>query len=25
MCMPATEAIRVFRTEIRDGAIWAGR
>ncbi len=25
LCMPATEAIRVFRTEIRDGAIWAGR
>jgi 3-phenylpropionate/trans-cinnamate dioxygenase ferredoxin subunit len=24
LCMPATEAIRVFRTEVRDGAIWAG-
>ena len=22
LCMPATEAIRVFRTEIRDGAVW---
>jgi 3-phenylpropionate/trans-cinnamate dioxygenase ferredoxin component len=24
LCMPATEAIRVFRTECRDGAVWAG-
>ena len=24
LCMPATEAIRVFKTEIRDGAVWAG-
>ncbi len=23
ICMPATEPIRVFRTEIRDGAVWA--
>ena len=23
LCMPATEAIRVFKTEIRDGAVWA--
>ncbi|MFN8710159.1 MAG: non-heme iron oxygenase ferredoxin subunit [Planctomyces sp.] len=23
LCMPATEPIRVFRTEIRDGAVWA--
>ena len=23
LCMPATEPIRVFRVEIRDGAIWA--
>ncbi len=23
LCMPATEAIRVFDTEIRDGAVWA--
>lgn len=23
MCMPATEPIRIFRTEIRDGAVWA--
>ncbi|MEZ6125258.1 MAG: iron-sulfur cluster assembly protein [Planctomycetaceae bacterium] len=23
LCMPATKAIRTFRTEIRDGAIWA--
>ena len=24
LCMPATEAIRVFKTEVRDGAVWAG-
>jgi 3-phenylpropionate/trans-cinnamate dioxygenase ferredoxin subunit len=24
LCMPATEAIRVFKTEIRDGVVWAG-
>jgi 3-phenylpropionate/trans-cinnamate dioxygenase ferredoxin subunit len=24
LCMPATQAIRVFRVEIRDGAVWAG-
>jgi 3-phenylpropionate/trans-cinnamate dioxygenase ferredoxin subunit len=23
LCMPATDPIRVFRTEIRDGAVWA--
>lgn len=23
LCMPATEPIRVFKTEIRDGAVWA--
>lgn len=23
LCMPATEPIRVFRTEIREGAVWA--
>ena len=23
LCMPATDSIRVFRTEIRDGAVWA--
>ena len=23
LCMPATEPIRVFRTEIRDNAVWA--
>lgn len=23
LCMPATEPIRVFQTEIRDGAVWA--
>ncbi|MCA9049633.1 MAG: non-heme iron oxygenase ferredoxin subunit [Planctomycetaceae bacterium] len=23
LCMPATKAIRTFRTEIRDGALWA--
>lgn len=23
LCMPATESIRVFETEIRDGALWA--
>ena len=23
LCMPATEPIRIFRTEIRDGAVWA--
>lgn len=23
LCMPATESIRVFRVEIRDGAVWA--
>ena len=23
LCMPATEGIRVFRIEIRDGAVWA--
>ncbi len=23
LCMPATEPIRVFRVEIRDGAVWA--
>lgn len=23
LCMPATEPVRVFRTEIRDGALWA--
>ena len=24
LCMPATEAIRVVKTEVRDGAVWAG-
>jgi len=24
LCMPATEPIRVYQTEIRDGALWAG-
>lgn len=24
LCMPATEPIRVFRSEVRDGAVWAG-
>jgi 3-phenylpropionate/trans-cinnamate dioxygenase ferredoxin component len=24
LCMPATESIRVFSVEIRDGAVWAG-
>ncbi|MEZ6063423.1 MAG: non-heme iron oxygenase ferredoxin subunit [Planctomycetaceae bacterium] len=24
LCMPATRPIRTFRTEIRDGAVWAG-
>lgn len=23
LCMPATDAIRVFKTEIREGALWA--
>jgi 3-phenylpropionate/trans-cinnamate dioxygenase ferredoxin subunit len=23
LCMPATEPIRVFKVEIRDGAVWA--
>lgn len=23
LCMPATDAIRVFRTEVRDNAVWA--
>ena len=23
LCMPATEAIRVFKVEVRDGAVWA--
>ena len=24
LCMPATEPIRVFNVELRDGAVWAG-
>ena len=24
LCMPATQPIRVFRVEVRDGAVWAG-
>lgn len=24
LCMPATEPIRVFKVELRDGAVWAG-